>query len=189
MQTNRRDLLLAGCCAASTALSLERFQSAQGRRPQSAARTTTIASRRIRPSASPAVRGQRLAECRGIHNVVYVQSDAGVEQAKASRWRSRLHLHFSGPFLLQVDRGLRVTLLAGIHVGCFELFAKEGIRSVADLKGPELSAFRRLRQASTFLSAMGARWTQTNSTGLTDAPGHPLRYPWRDESNDASPSR
>ena len=45
------------------------------------------------------------------------------------------NLNFSGPLLLEIDRGLGVTLLAGIHVGCFELFAKEGIRSVADLKG------------------------------------------------------
>ena len=28
-----------------------------------------------------------------------------------------------------------VTVLAGIHVGCFELFGNEGIRSIADLKG------------------------------------------------------
>ena len=45
------------------------------------------------------------------------------------------NLDFSGPLLLEIDRGLGVTLLAGIHVGCFELFAKEGVRSVADLKG------------------------------------------------------
>ena len=44
-------------------------------------------------------------------------------------------LDFSGPLCLEIDRGLGITLLAGIHVGCFELFAKEGIRSVADLKG------------------------------------------------------
>ena len=29
----------------------------------------------------------------------------------------------------------RLTVLAGVHVGCFELFAREGIRSIADLKG------------------------------------------------------
>jgi NitT/TauT family transport system substrate-binding protein len=34
-----------------------------------------------------------------------------------------------------IDTGFPVAVLAGVHVGCFELFAKEGIRSVADLKG------------------------------------------------------
>ncbi len=28
-----------------------------------------------------------------------------------------------------------ITVLAGVHVGCFELFGNEGIRSIADLKG------------------------------------------------------
>ena len=34
-----------------------------------------------------------------------------------------------------IDAGEPITVLAGVHVGCFELFAKEGIRSIADLKG------------------------------------------------------
>jgi NitT/TauT family transport system substrate-binding protein len=33
-----------------------------------------------------------------------------------------------------MDRGGSITVLAGVHVGCFELFAQEGIRSVTDLK-------------------------------------------------------
>ena len=28
-----------------------------------------------------------------------------------------------------------ITVLGGVHVGCYELFAKEGIRSIGDLKG------------------------------------------------------
>ena len=34
-----------------------------------------------------------------------------------------------------VDGGAPVTMVAGIHAGCFELFAHEHIRGVADLKG------------------------------------------------------
>jgi NitT/TauT family transport system substrate-binding protein len=37
-----------------------------------------------------------------------------------------------------IDAGERVTLLAGVMVGCFELFAKEGIHSVAELKGQSI---------------------------------------------------
>lgn len=36
---------------------------------------------------------------------------------------------------IRIDDGEPVTVLGGVHVGCFELFAREGIRSVADLKG------------------------------------------------------
>ena len=78
-------------------------------------------------------------------------------------WRNPKHvangdldftLHFSGPLLLQVDRGLRITFLAGIHVGCFELFAKEGIRSVADLKGRTVGIQALETSQHVFLSAM-----------------------------------
>jgi NitT/TauT family transport system substrate-binding protein len=34
-----------------------------------------------------------------------------------------------------IDSGGAVAVLSGVHVGCFELFGKEGIRSIADLKG------------------------------------------------------
>jgi NitT/TauT family transport system substrate-binding protein len=34
-----------------------------------------------------------------------------------------------------VDVGKPITIIGGVHVGCYELFAKEGIRSIADLKG------------------------------------------------------
>ena len=36
---------------------------------------------------------------------------------------------------IRIDEGEPVTVLGGVHVGCFELFAREGIHSVADLKG------------------------------------------------------
>ena len=37
-----------------------------------------------------------------------------------------------------IDAGERVTLLAGVMVGCFELFAREGIGSIAELKGKSI---------------------------------------------------
>jgi len=37
-----------------------------------------------------------------------------------------------------IDAGERLTLLAGVMVGCFELFAREGVDSVAELKGQSI---------------------------------------------------
>ena len=37
--------------------------------------------------------------------------------------------------IVALDSGARITLLGGVHPGCFELFAKRGIDSVVDLKG------------------------------------------------------
>jgi NitT/TauT family transport system substrate-binding protein len=35
----------------------------------------------------------------------------------------------------QIEAGAPIVVLAGIHIGCIEFFAREGIRTVADLKG------------------------------------------------------
>src|SRR3981081_1535471 len=137
MHTNRRDLLLAGACAASTALFCSVAARLKAEQPNPPPETTTIRLAKNPPICiAPQYVVSDLLSAEGFTNVVYVQSDAGVEQAKAvANGDLDFTLHFSGPLLLQVDRGVRITLLAGIHVGCFELFAKEGIRSVADLKG------------------------------------------------------
>jgi NitT/TauT family transport system substrate-binding protein len=42
---------------------------------------------------------------------------------------------FSPVAILPIDAGAPIVMLAGVHPGCFELVAREPIRSVADLKG------------------------------------------------------
>ena len=156
MHTNRRDLLLAGCCAASTALVWSVATRLRAEGPNPPPETTTI---RLAKNQTICIAPQYvvsdLLSAEGITNVVYVQSDGGVEQAKAvANGDLDFTLHFSGPLLLQIDRGLRTTILAGIHVGCFELFAKEGIRSVADLKGRTVGIQALETSQHVFLSAM-----------------------------------
>jgi NitT/TauT family transport system substrate-binding protein len=54
---------------------------------------------------------------------------------------------------IRIDKGEAITVLGGTHIGCFELFAREGIRNVADLKGKSVG----LRYAApTLLSLMAA---------------------------------
>ena len=45
-----------------------------------------------------------------------------------------LNMHFSPPSIVAIDSGQPITILAGVHVGCFELFAHDGINSILDLK-------------------------------------------------------
>jgi NitT/TauT family transport system substrate-binding protein len=158
MNTNRRGLLLAGCCGASTALfwSVAARLRAEGLNPPPETTTIRIAKNPTICIAPQYVVSDLLND-EGFTNVVYVQSDAGVEQTKAlANGDLDFTLHFSGPLLLQVDRGLAITLLAGIHVGCFELFAKEGIRSLTDLKGRTVGIQALETSPHVFLSAMAA---------------------------------
>jgi NitT/TauT family transport system substrate-binding protein len=162
MHANRRELLLAGVCAASAAIFggvAARLKADQSDPPPE---TTTI---RLAKNSSICIAPQYvvsdLLNAEGFTNVVYVESDAGVEQTKAiAKGDLDFTLHFSGPLLLEIDRGLSIALLAGIHVGCFELFAKEGIHSVADLKGRTVGQ-QGVGVARTFSSA---RWRRLSDS-------------------------
>ena len=47
-------------------------------------------------------------------------------------------LNFASLQVAGIDRGVAMKALAGVHVGCFELFVREGIRGVADLPGKKV---------------------------------------------------
>src|SRR4051794_39945245 len=42
---------------------------------------------------------------------------------------------FASSLIVGMESGLPITLLAGLHLGCFELFGKTDIQALADLKG------------------------------------------------------
>ena len=52
-----------------------------------------------------------------------------------------------------VDKGAAVTVLGGLHVGCYELFAQGGIRSIADLKGKSVGLQASPRDLLTLMAA------------------------------------
>jgi NitT/TauT family transport system substrate-binding protein len=47
-------------------------------------------------------------------------------------------LIFAGPLVTAIDAGQPITVVAGVHVGCFELFAHDPIRTISDLKGKRI---------------------------------------------------
>jgi NitT/TauT family transport system substrate-binding protein len=65
-------------------------------------------------------------------------------------------LGYSSYFVAAIDAGEPVLLLAGVHVGCFELFAGEGIRRIADLKGKSVGVNAMGSGSHVFLAAIVA---------------------------------
>ena len=156
MHANRRDLLLAGACAASAALvgSMAVRLGAEESNPRPEI-TTIRLSKNQGICIAPQYVVSDLLNAEGFTNVVYVQVDGGVAQTSAvANGDLDFGIDYSGSLLLDVDRGLRITFLAGIHVGCFELFAKEDIRSVADLRGRTIGIEALESSQHVFLSAL-----------------------------------
>ena len=65
-------------------------------------------------------------------------------------------LNFASVLVDGLDRGVELTVLGGVHVGCFELFVNEDSRSLTDLKGKRVGIAYLGSPGHLFLSAMAA---------------------------------
>lgn len=75
-----------------------------------------------------------LLRAEGFAEVHFVPSSAITQHEQIAKGEVDFSLHFAAPALIAIEAGKPITIIAGVHVGCFELFAHEGIHSVLDLK-------------------------------------------------------
>jgi NitT/TauT family transport system substrate-binding protein len=72
----------------------------------------------------------------GFSDVQYVEAAGAAEAYKAlALGEVHLGMGFAAPLIINMDAGDPVVILAGGHIGCFELFASNRIRAIRDLKG------------------------------------------------------
>jgi NitT/TauT family transport system substrate-binding protein len=120
--------------------------------------TTTI---RLAKNPSLCIAPQYVAEellrAEGFADIHYVMSDAGLRQSKAiASGEIDFTLHFSAPLLIPIDAGEKITIIAGVHVGCFELFGNERIHRIADLRGKTVGVPDLGTSAHVFVATLAA---------------------------------
>jgi NitT/TauT family transport system substrate-binding protein len=72
----------------------------------------------------------------GFTDIRYVRTTGGFTSPQmVARGEVDVGTSFAGSIVYHLDAGLPLTALAGLHAGCYELFAREPIRNVSDLKG------------------------------------------------------
>ena len=72
----------------------------------------------------------------GFTEVGYVMVGTGDEVVKAiAEGRVDFTLALGINHIEVIDRGAPITFLAGVHVGCYELFARAGIPNIGELRG------------------------------------------------------
>ncbi len=121
--------------------------------------TTTIRLAKTVPAIciAPQYVAKELLLADGFTEVRYVATGAGVATTEAmGRGEFDLSLNFAAPLIMPMDAGLPITVVAGVHVGCFELFGHEGINRIADLKGRSVGVKGIGTGPHVFLSAMAA---------------------------------
>jgi NitT/TauT family transport system substrate-binding protein len=65
-------------------------------------------------------------------------------------------INFASVLVTGLDHGVEMTVLGGLHVGCFELFVNEESRSLTELKGKRVGITYFGSPAHLFLAAMAA---------------------------------
>jgi NitT/TauT family transport system substrate-binding protein len=85
---------------------------------------------------APQYVAEELLRGEGFTEVRYVQEVAALGTAQPlAAGQADLSMNFSGPLIVRVDAGDPLVMLAGVHVGCYEVFGAERVRAIRDLKG------------------------------------------------------
>ena len=108
--------------------------------------------------AAPQFVAEDLLRGEGFTSITYVKSaDAGLAQWRdLAAGEAHFNTAFSGPLLVRLDAQDPIVLLAGIHVGCFELFGTDRIRAIRDLKGKTVAVWALQSVGHVFVAAMAA---------------------------------
>jgi NitT/TauT family transport system substrate-binding protein len=83
---------------------------------------------------APEYAAEDLLRAEGFTDIRYLPVPQNAFEETMARGEVDFSTDYAAKHLFAMDRGIPITVLAGVHVGCFELFAREGIRNVADLK-------------------------------------------------------
>ncbi len=86
---------------------------------------------------APLYLAEELLRLEGFSEVEYVDQDSSTVWATDLLVANRADIAPDAPpsFIPAVDAGQPVVALAGLHAGCYELFANEPVRAIRDLKG------------------------------------------------------
>ena len=77
-----------------------------------------------------------LLRAEGFTDVRYVRTTSGAAGIRlTARGEVDFENAFVGTHVTLIDAGSPITILGGLHIGCYELFAHGDIRSIRDLKG------------------------------------------------------
>jgi NitT/TauT family transport system substrate-binding protein len=119
--------------------------------------TTTI---RIAKNSTICIAPQYVADellrTEGFTDIQYLVRTPAVLAEALGHGEVDFSLHLSAPSIVAIDAGERLTMIAGVHVGCLELFANERIHSIRDLKGKKVGVQAWGVAPHAFLTSMAA---------------------------------
>ena|SRR5215472_14231453 len=136
IQTRRRFLTMTAVAGAAGVLPPLRARAAAP-----AIETTTVRLAKIPAICfAPQYVCDELLRAEGFTDIRYVDSPKNVPLAEElGRGRFDFTSSFAPQHIAAINVGAPITMVAGVHAGCYELFGSRGVRGIADLKGKSVS--------------------------------------------------
>jgi NitT/TauT family transport system substrate-binding protein len=105
---------------------------------------------------APQYMAEELLRGEGFTDVQYVKTAPGAIGKPLASGEVDISMQFAAPFIIQVDAADPIVILSGVHVGCFELFGTDRVRSINDLKGKTVALPSLGGSQHVFLASMAA---------------------------------
>ena len=151
MPTRRRFLTTLSLAGAAGLVHPPRGQAEEG-----ALETTTVRLPKIFSiCVAPQYVADELLRAEGFTDIRYVATGTNAPEAIA-RGEIDFGSNFAPVLITGLDRGLPITALGPLHVGCFEVFGRQGIQSILDLKGKSVGVEAIGSPTHLFLSVIAA---------------------------------
>jgi NitT/TauT family transport system substrate-binding protein len=152
MQTRRRFLTTLSLVGIVSLVRAPRALAAEG-----ALETTSV---RLPKGSSiclaPQYISEKLLRAEGFTDIHYVETQVAAVPEAIAHGSLDLAMNYATRVATAIDRGDAIMALAGVHVGCFELFGNETIRSITDLKGKTVGVEALGYSDHLFVSVMAA---------------------------------
>jgi NitT/TauT family transport system substrate-binding protein len=133
MQTRRRFLATLALAGAAGVLRAPGALAAEGPLETTSVRLVNDHSICIAPEYV----ADELLRAEGFTDIRYVEAPGSLQYDAFLRGELDF-TNFLGASIPLIEAGAPIVVLAGINIGCFELFAREGVRHIADLKGRKI---------------------------------------------------
>ena len=151
-QSRRRFLTTLSLAGAASFVGVPRVRAAER-----ALETTTV---RILKNPGICIAPQYVAEellrAEGFTEIRYIETAAAATAGTIAGGKVGFSMAHASYWVPAINAGEPVVLLAGVHVGCFELIANEHIRSIRDLKGKKVGVQSWGVTPHVFVSSMAA---------------------------------
>jgi NitT/TauT family transport system substrate-binding protein len=112
-----------------------------------------------RPSicVAPQYVAEEFFRAEGFTDVQYIKKQ-GPKEIEPALATGEIHIgfHFAAPTIIRIESGDPIVVLAGGHVGCFELFGTSGVRAIRDLKGKTVAVLELGSSHHVFLATIVA---------------------------------